>query len=75
MLYLLSIVESTESKQVYVGKLDFVSERTIKDIIIIIAFTISGITDIIAISDISTTTQLRWRRGGGILNPFDVFLC
>ena len=75
MLYLLSIVESTESKQVYVGKLDFVSERTIKDIIIIIAFTISGITDIIAISDISTTTQLRRRRGGGILNPSDVFLC
>jgi hypothetical protein len=31
VLYLLSIVESTEPKQVYVVKLDFVSERTIKD--------------------------------------------
>jgi hypothetical protein len=29
-------VESTEPKQVYSGKLGFVSERTIKDIIIII---------------------------------------
>jgi hypothetical protein len=34
MLYLLSVVESTEPKQVYSGKLGFVSERTIKDIII-----------------------------------------
>jgi hypothetical protein len=31
VLYLLSIVESTEPKQVYVIKLVFVSERTIKD--------------------------------------------
>ena len=29
--YLLSIVESTEPKQVYGVKLDFVSERTIKE--------------------------------------------
>jgi hypothetical protein len=35
VLYLLSVVESTEPKQVYSGKLGFVSERTIKDIIII----------------------------------------
>jgi hypothetical protein len=35
VLYLLSFVESTEPTQVYVGKLDFVSEKTIKDIIII----------------------------------------
>jgi hypothetical protein len=34
VLYLLSVVESTEPKQVYSGKLGFVSERTIKDIII-----------------------------------------
>jgi hypothetical protein len=31
VLYLLSIVESTEPKQVYGVKLDFVSERTTKD--------------------------------------------
>jgi hypothetical protein len=31
VLYPLSIVESTEPKQVYGVKLDFVSERTIKD--------------------------------------------
>ena len=31
VLYLLSIVESIEPKQVYGVKLDFVSERTIKD--------------------------------------------
>jgi hypothetical protein len=31
VLYLLSIVESTEPKQVYGVKLDFVSERTIKE--------------------------------------------
>ncbi len=31
VLYLLSIVQSTEPKQVYGVKLDFVSERTIKD--------------------------------------------
>jgi hypothetical protein len=35
VLYLLSVVESTEPKQVYSGKLGFVSERTIKDIIIV----------------------------------------
>ena len=34
VLYLLFIAESTEPKQVYGVKLDFVSERTIKDIII-----------------------------------------
>ncbi len=34
VLYLLSIVESTEPKQVYGVKLVFVSERAIKDIII-----------------------------------------
>ena len=31
VLYLLSIAESTEPKQVYDVELDFVSERTIKD--------------------------------------------
>jgi hypothetical protein len=31
VLYLLSIVESTEPKKVYGVKIDFVSERTIKD--------------------------------------------
>ena len=36
VLCLLSFVESTKPKQVYDGKLDFVSERTIKDIIIIV---------------------------------------
>jgi hypothetical protein len=35
VLYPLSVVESTEPKQVYGGKVDFVSERKIKDIIII----------------------------------------
>jgi hypothetical protein len=34
VLYLVSLAESTKPKQVYVNKLDFVSERTIKDIII-----------------------------------------
>ena len=34
VLYLLSVVESTVPQQVYGGKLGFVSERTIKDIII-----------------------------------------
>jgi hypothetical protein len=34
VLYPISVVESTEPKQVYSGKLGFVSERTIKDIII-----------------------------------------
>jgi hypothetical protein len=33
VLYLFSVVESTEPKQVYGDKLVFVSERTIKDII------------------------------------------
>jgi hypothetical protein len=35
VLYLFSVVESTEPNQVYVDKLVFVSERTIKDTIII----------------------------------------
>jgi hypothetical protein len=35
VLYLLSVVESTEPKQAYSGKLGFFSESTIKDIIII----------------------------------------
>jgi hypothetical protein len=35
VLYLLPVVESTEPNQVYSGKLGFVSEITIKDIIII----------------------------------------
>ncbi len=38
VLYLISIAESTEPKQVYGVKLDFVSERIIKDIIIIGVF-------------------------------------
>ncbi len=35
MLYLLSVVANTEPKQVYDGKPSFVSERTIKEIIIV----------------------------------------
>jgi len=35
VLYLFSVVTNTEHKQVYGGKQGFVSERTIKDIIII----------------------------------------
>ena len=34
VLYLLSVVANTEPKQVYGGMQSFVSERTIKDIII-----------------------------------------
>ena len=34
VLYLLSVVATAEPKQVYGGKQSFVSERTIKDIII-----------------------------------------
>jgi hypothetical protein len=39
-----------------------------------IAFTILVMPDIIAISDISTTTQRRRRSGGCIPKPSDVFL-
>jgi hypothetical protein len=42
VLYLFSVVESTEPKQVYSCKLGFVSERTIKDIIIIYGAVVGG---------------------------------
>ncbi len=68
VLYLLSVVESTEPKQVHGGKLVFVSERTIKDIIIL--------DHLVPWEEVFTDSSGKFRRKSKHGNNyFTVFVC